>query len=255
MIADVIGTLARAPRPCQRMLAGGGGPAANAVFRFAAVFKDVTAFAELSSGVAAGGLRVMLTGNSGTGKAPCCARRRSGSRRRAPWCFRSSAVSRPARPWWKRWMRQGIWRLERYLSLAPEPADGQTFEDIRLRFFALLDQALNTMRVVLAVDALNQLHPCPQAERLLWLRGMPAGFPSCAASRRGLKRRHLRRRAAGCSPSLTEDETAAILDSLVRSHHKELIRASAPPSGRSGMQTEARPHPIPCTCSFLSTSS
>lgn len=221
---------------------------------------------ELRERVGHGGLRLMLTGGSGTGKSALLCKAALQFEEDGALVLPFHCGLSPRTSLVENLLRMGIWQLTSLPELAgrmelpdspdasiaagasdaadvshatdtsnaldtfiaadvPNPSDlADTFEELRRRFFHLLSRASASRRVVLVVDALNQLSPCPQSERLLWLRGLPADISVLCSITDGPELPAFQ--ALGgetrALPPLEAQETASVMDRLIQSHHKEL---------------------------------
>jgi tetratricopeptide (TPR) repeat protein len=102
------------------------------------------------------------------------------------------------------------------------------FQDLKDRFTELLFAACAKTRVVVVVDALDQLAGSDEARRLLWISGkLPENFRLLCSIIEGPETEAIKQlggEVRPVPPINTEDE-AAIIHSIAKRHHKEISNA------------------------------
>ena len=123
-------------------------------------------------------------------------------------------------------LRRWVGELAGFLQTSDPLHDASTPEEIEQAFSMLMHQASQRRRLVVLIDALNQLENLPRARSLTWLpQAWPANArlmataipgPECAAltQRQGAKGREL--------PSLDQVEAGAIFRSVCDRYHRTL---------------------------------
>jgi hypothetical protein len=114
------------------------------------------------------------------------------------------------------------------LSLQDDSDTITKFQDLKDRFIELLFSSCQKMRVVVVVDALDQLAGGDEARRMLWISGrLPENFRLLCSIIDGPETeavRHLGGEIRSMPPIDTADE-AAIIHGIAARHHKQIASA------------------------------